>query len=426
MINYSPMLNETLGMAQMLSFAGGPLVTAGVVAATTLVELLNDAFGPGGDDALTTALQDLGASIDAHMNEMFNALKLDLMNLKTADADDVVSGLAAELGRDKNDIQVATGSASTVSDLATAVTNMITNVNLALAGDSPINQVIQFAQDNATADHGYATLPLLQAAAIGLSNYGKYAATVQLMLDAKTYLAYQAALKQLQPGQPQPQPVLPPSEQHGEVLNLNTSIFGILQQAIAFALPRVQALNAAVIQRQKASDAAAGTVGVSAAAGGFVLRPSVTQQQNYDQIQFGEHGFEECGYGLLSQANANTVAMLLNAQHRRTAWLNSTASSGLYLLGTADILSLNYSLSTMNDAAKAYYAKLPPDNGLTAPTALGGIYPAPKPYVIQPGDTLAALAAKYQVSVATIMQLNNLTNPNSIIAGQTLTIPGAS
>ena len=419
MINYSPILNQALGMAQMLSFAGGPLVTAGVVVASTLVELLNDAFGPGGDDALSSALQDLGTSIDAHMDEMFNALTLDLQNLKTDDADDVVSGLSNELGRDKDNIQVATGPGSTVSDLATAVTNMLGNVNLALGGDSPINQVIEFAKDNGTAAHGYATLPLLQAAAIGLSNYCKYAATVQLMLDAKSYLAYQAALKQLQPNQTPPPVVAPPSEQHGEVLNLNSSIFGILQQVIAFAQPLVQALNTAVTQRQQAADAAAGTVGVIAENGNFTLNPSVAPWDDNDM------GFKNSGYGIVSQNNANILAMLVNAQHRRTAWVNATASSGLYLLGTADILGLNYSLSTMNDAANAYYAKLLPGSGLAPPAALlGGIYPAPKPYVIQPGDGLSALATKYQVSVATIMQLNNLTNPNLIIAGQTLTIPG--
>lgn len=43
--------------------------------------------------------------------------------------------------------------------------------------------------------------------------------------------------------------------------------------------------------------------------------------------------------------------------------------------------------------------------------------------VVQRGDTLSALAARYNTSVAAIMAKNGLTNPNVIFAGQTLCIP---
>lgn len=44
-------------------------------------------------------------------------------------------------------------------------------------------------------------------------------------------------------------------------------------------------------------------------------------------------------------------------------------------------------------------------------------------YTIQRGDTLAAIAASFQVPVAAIVDLNGLENPDDIQAGQTIEIP---
>ncbi|MFQ5340053.1 MAG: LysM peptidoglycan-binding domain-containing protein [Anaerolineae bacterium] len=45
-------------------------------------------------------------------------------------------------------------------------------------------------------------------------------------------------------------------------------------------------------------------------------------------------------------------------------------------------------------------------------------------YVVQPGDTMYSIAARYGTTVWAIAQANNLSNPNWIFAGQTLVIPG--
>lgn len=47
-------------------------------------------------------------------------------------------------------------------------------------------------------------------------------------------------------------------------------------------------------------------------------------------------------------------------------------------------------------------------------------------YVVQPGDHLVDIAARYGVTVSALVQANGLSDSNSILVGQRLTIPGAS
>lgn len=47
----------------------------------------------------------------------------------------------------------------------------------------------------------------------------------------------------------------------------------------------------------------------------------------------------------------------------------------------------------------------------------------PETYVVQPGDTLGAIAFRYGVSLEALMQANNLYNPNALDVGQVLKIP---
>ena len=45
-------------------------------------------------------------------------------------------------------------------------------------------------------------------------------------------------------------------------------------------------------------------------------------------------------------------------------------------------------------------------------------------YIIQPGDTLSSIAGRFNVSLADLESANNITDPNTIQAGQQLVIPG--
>jgi LysM repeat protein len=47
-------------------------------------------------------------------------------------------------------------------------------------------------------------------------------------------------------------------------------------------------------------------------------------------------------------------------------------------------------------------------------------------YRIRQGDTLSALAARFNTSVSALAKANNISNPNLIIAGKTLRVPGHS
>ena len=49
--------------------------------------------------------------------------------------------------------------------------------------------------------------------------------------------------------------------------------------------------------------------------------------------------------------------------------------------------------------------------------------PWPRTYIVQPGDTLSAIAWRFGTTVWTIAQANGIWNPNLIYIGQTLYIP---
>ncbi|MBV7337764.1 LysM peptidoglycan-binding domain-containing protein [Chloroflexi bacterium TSY] len=55
---------------------------------------------------------------------------------------------------------------------------------------------------------------------------------------------------------------------------------------------------------------------------------------------------------------------------------------------------------------------------LSQPTAEGTTY------IVQAGDILSSIAAKYNVTLDAIMEANNLSNPDRIFSGQQLVIPG--
>lgn len=73
---------------------------------------------------------------------------------------------------------------------------------------------------------------------------------------------------------------------------------------------------------------------------------------------------------------------------------------------------------------------IPTDGGEDPPPPPSPEPPPPPPpspggtYVVQPGDTLSAIAVRFGTTVQALVALNNIANPNLIYVGQVLTIPG--
>lgn len=61
----------------------------------------------------------------------------------------------------------------------------------------------------------------------------------------------------------------------------------------------------------------------------------------------------------------------------------------------------------------------------TPPTSPAGSPELSGTHIVQPGETLAIIAAQYGVSASVLAQSNNLSNPSLIYAGQRLVVPGA-
>jgi murein DD-endopeptidase MepM/ murein hydrolase activator NlpD len=63
---------------------------------------------------------------------------------------------------------------------------------------------------------------------------------------------------------------------------------------------------------------------------------------------------------------------------------------------------------------------------LTIPgTSSAGAAPAGRVHVVQPGDTLGAIARRFGVSVSSLASANGIRDPNRIVVGQRLTVGGA-
>ena len=66
-----------------------------------------------------------------------------------------------------------------------------------------------------------------------------------------------------------------------------------------------------------------------------------------------------------------------------------------------------------------------PTSTQPAPTTVTTVPPSPAgTYVVEAGDTLSSIAARFSVTVDAISQANGITDVNSIRPGQELIIPG--
>ena len=103
-----------------------------------------------------------------------------------------------------------------------------------------------------------------------------------------------------------------------------------------------------------------------------------------------------------------------------TFWQHSEAGAVSGISGGVDLDYFNGSLSDLEALTNAPAGSLSADTpAAPAPPASSGS----ENYTVQPGDTLAAIAARYGTTVAAISQANGIANPNEIEVGQVLTVP---
>ena len=57
------------------------------------------------------------------------------------------------------------------------------------------------------------------------------------------------------------------------------------------------------------------------------------------------------------------------------------------------------------------------------PTPVATPAPTPRTYVVQEGDTLAAIAQQFGTTVEALQAANGIEDPNEIIIGQVLVVP---
>ncbi len=108
----------------------------------------------------------------------------------------------------------------------------------------------------------------------------------------------------------------------------------------------------------------------------------------------------------IAQRYGSTIAAIVSA--------NALTNPGLIRIGQVLIIPVN---STTNRPAT--FTPVP-----TQPGSSGPVTPGVGTYTVRAGDTLFAIAARFNTTVSVIAQLNNILNPNLIFPGQVLNVPG--
>jgi murein DD-endopeptidase MepM/ murein hydrolase activator NlpD len=101
----------------------------------------------------------------------------------------------------------------------------------------------------------------------------------------------------------------------------------------------------------------------------------------------------------------------------------------LVILALLSGLALSLLFTREHTYAASHYQTVPPVAAVYMPLINQQAAPtgtATTIYIVQPGDTLAAIARRFGTTISVLVQLNNLTNPNLIRPGQQLLVPTTS
>jgi lysozyme len=134
---------------------------------------------------------------------------------------------------------------------------------------------------------------------------------------------------------------------------------------------------------------------------------------------------------LLHAGSSNTSSNNNSAsQNTATAGETYTVQSGDTLSGIAAKFGTNYqylaSLNHLSNPNQIYVGQTLQIRGGSQPSAPVNHNNSNGTYTIQAGDTLSGIAAKFGTSYQALARLNNISNPNMIVVGQTLRISGSA
>lgn len=123
--------------------------------------------------------------------------------------------------------------------------------------------------------------------------------------------------------------------------------------------------------------------------------------------------------------NLYRIALRFNTTVRRLAELNGIVNPSLILTGQQLRVPVSGSVTPTTTPAPTATAV-----ATAAPTATTAATPAPTTgatttYTVARGDTLYRIAVRFNTTVAQLVQLNNLDNPNFVYVGQQLRVPAA-
>jgi LysM repeat protein len=62
----------------------------------------------------------------------------------------------------------------------------------------------------------------------------------------------------------------------------------------------------------------------------------------------------------------------------------------------------------------------------TIPASTTTVYVEPVYYTVEPGDSLFAISKKFNLNMAELMKINNITNPDKVNAGDVIQLPVAT
>ena len=140
---------------------------------------------------------------------------------------------------------------------------------------------------------------------------------------------------------------------------------------------------------------------------------------------------QRTGLGVDGVAGPDTLAKLVASSRRRHSSAPARASHESYVVLPGDSLTAIAAHYELPMPTLAKLNRLDPMKALLVGTHLTvpvAAAPSPQPaqqstYVVQPGDSLAAIAAHYEVSMPTLAKLNGLDPAKALLIGTHLTVP---